>query len=118
MLHRKVLAAIRKFRTAAAGAGTGNFIWQPGLAAGQPSTLLEYPILESEFMPDSYTGSSGDPMALFGDFSWYWIIDRTDLMVLRLNELYAANDQIGVLLRRRTDGAPVMAEAFIRLNRK
>ncbi len=118
MLHRKVIAALRKFRTNVGGAGTGGFIWQPSLVAGQPDMIMGYPVMESEFMPDSYAGASGDPMALFGDFSWYWIIDRTDLMVLRLNELYAANDQIGVLLRRRTDGAPVMAEAFIRLNRK
>lgn len=118
MLHRKVIAALRKFRTNIGGAGTGGFIWQPGLVAGQPDMIMGYPVMESEFMPDPYVGAAGDPMALFGDFSWYWIIDRTDLMVLRLNELYAANDQIGVLLRRRTDGAPVMAEAFIRLNRQ
>jgi HK97 family phage major capsid protein len=121
MIHRKVLNAIRKFRTAAAGAGTGNFIWQPGLIAGQPDMILGYPVMESEFMPDPYsapTNVAGTPMALFGDFSWYWIIDRTDLMVLRLNELYAGNDQIGVLLRRRTDAAPVVAEAFMMLERQ
>ncbi|MGA9722723.1 MAG: phage major capsid protein [Candidatus Binatus sp.] len=120
MLHRKVLSAIRQFRTAVGGAGTGQFLFQPALVAGQPDMLLGYPILESEFMPSPYDAPNnvaGTPLALFGDFSWYWIIDRTDLMVLRLNELYAGNDQIGVLLRRRTDGAPVLAEPFTTLTR-
>jgi HK97 family phage major capsid protein len=120
MLHRNVIRKIRKFRTAAAGAGTGDFIWQAGLQAGQPATLLGYQVIESEFFPDatSNTAAAGDPMALFGDFKWYWIIDRTDWSLQRLNERYADSDQVGVKLRKRTDGAPVMAEAFIRLNRQ
>lgn len=119
MMHRNVIRKIRKFRSAAAGAGTGDFIWQAGLQAGQPDMLLGYPVIESEFFPDATTnGSAGDPMAMFGDFKWYWIVDRNDWSLQRLNERYADTDQVGVKLRKRTDGAPVMAEAFIRLNRQ
>lgn len=39
---------------------------------------------------------------LFGDFSYYWIADREYRSFERLNELYAANGQIGFLVQHRS----------------
>lgn len=58
----------------------GNYIWQPGIAAGQPSTLLGFPVHDNESMPA--IGSGATPIA-FGNWNRaYTIVDRT-LTVLR-----------------------------------
>jgi len=117
LLHRLVIQAVRLFRTNIGGAGTGSFMFQPSVQAGEPATLFGYPILESEFFTNPYAGAAGDAMMMFGDLSYYWIVDRIDMMLQRLNELYAANDQVGFRLRVRYDGAPVLAEPFLFLTR-
>ena len=47
----------------------------------------------------------------FGDFSYYWIADRQGRSFKRLNELYAANGQVGFLGSQRVDGKLVLSEA-------
>ncbi|MCA1748680.1 MAG: phage major capsid protein, partial [Sphingomonadales bacterium] len=47
VMNSATLSAIRKFKT-----DDGAFLWQPGLMAGQPDTLLGYPITEADDMPD------------------------------------------------------------------
>ncbi len=84
LMHRLVVQAVRLFRTNIGGAGTGSFLFQPSFQAGEPPTLLGFPLLESEFMPNPYTGAAGTPMALFSNLKFYWIVDRIDLMVQRL----------------------------------
>lgn len=117
LMHRLVVQAVRLFRTDIGGAGTGMFMFQPSMQAGQPPTLFGYPLYESEFFTNPYAGSAGAPMMMFGDLKYYWIVDRIDLMIQRLNELYAANDQVGFRLRKRYDAAPVLADPFLFLTR-
>jgi HK97 family phage major capsid protein len=117
LMHRLVVQAVRLFRTNIGGAGTGTFIFQPSYQAGEPPTLLGFPLLESEFMPNPYTGAAGTPMALFANLKFYWVVDRIDLMVQRLNELYAGNDQVGFRMRKSYDGAPILADPFQFLTR-
>lgn len=121
LMHRKVINAIRLIRTNIGGAGTGQFMFQPSMQAGQPPTLDGYSLLESEFMPDCYSGAlaqANTSMAMFGNLKFYWIIDRIDLMVRRLNELYAGSNQVGFMLRKRYDAAPILADPFVFLKRK
>lgn len=80
---------------------TGQFIWQPGLTAGAPDTLLGKPVYADPDMPAATTGLVS---VLFGDFSYYWIRDVNGVAFQRLNELYAANGQIGFRAYHRTDG--------------
>ena len=47
----------------------------------------------------------------FGDFSYYWIADRQGRSFKRLNELYAANGQVGFLASQRVDGKMILPEA-------
>ncbi|MGZ9812663.1 phage major capsid protein, partial [Pseudoroseicyclus sp. H15] len=75
-MNRTTMGAIRKLRDA-----DGRQLWQPSTAAGQPSTLLNYPVTELPGMPDIAAGAL--PIA-FGDFRrGYLIVDRTGVRVLR-----------------------------------
>jgi len=70
------LARIRKMKTA-----EGQFLWTPGLVAGQPDTLLGYPVVEAGDMPD--IGSGTTPIA-FGNFrAGYLVAERGETAVLR-----------------------------------
>lgn len=116
LMHRSRVKMVRSLRDGSGGAGTGQLMWGPPLAAGSPQTLHGFPLMESEFL--AAPANTGDPHWIFGDWSNYWIVDRTAMQTQRLDELFAGNDQIGVLFRKRYDGAPVLKEAFYRLNRK
>jgi HK97 family phage major capsid protein len=106
-----------------AGAGTGNFLFQPGLRAGDPPTLIGFAALESEFFPDHIDGTggvsqtAGDPMVLFGDWRQYWIVERLGLEIRVLDQLYAETEQIGYRFRKRLDAAPVRLESWTTLDR-
>ena len=67
----------------------------------------------SEYVPNTFT--TGKYVGILGDFSFYWIVDALNLEVQRLDELYAATNQIGFIGRMETDGMPVLEEAFVRV---
>lgn len=114
MFHRTVVKAIRKLRSdSGAGAGTGDYLWQPPVQAGEPETLLGRPIVKDENAPSTLT--TGLYVGIIGDFSYYWIADVLQYEVQRLMELYAENNQIGYIGRKEADGMPVLAEAFARV---
>lgn len=59
----------------------GNYLWQPGLQLGQPSSLLSYGIAENEQFPDIVGG--GTPIG-FGNFKrCFTILDRIGVRMLR-----------------------------------
>lgn len=75
-LNRAALAIVRKLKD-----GQGNYLWQPSYVAGQPSTLMGYPVIEIPDMPN--VAANAVPI-LFGDFQrTYLIIDRIGTRVLR-----------------------------------
>lgn len=88
---------------------TNQYLWQPGLQAGQPDTLLGRPVLVSSSVPAATTGLKS---MVFGDLSYYTIADRSGVAVQRLNELYAANGQVGFRAFKRTEGKVTLAAAF------
>jgi HK97 family phage major capsid protein len=89
--------------------GDGQYMWQPGLVAGQPDRILGRPVIIS----DGATAPAANARSImFGDVSQYYIVDRLGMVMQRLNELYAANGQIGFKFMRRHDGKLVNAEAF------
>ncbi|WP_312247308.1 phage major capsid protein [Stutzerimonas nitrititolerans] len=70
------LAALRKLKDS-----EGNYLWRPGLEAGEPGVLLGYRYEEEESMPDIAADSI--PLA-FGDFKrGYTIADVKGIRVLR-----------------------------------
>ncbi len=95
MMNRRTVAALRKFKDA-----DGNYIWQPATQAGQPSTLMGYPLVEMEDMPDIGAGSYA---AAFGDFRrGYLIVDRQGVRVLR--DPYSAKPYVLFYTTKRVGG--------------
>lgn len=88
--------------------GNGQYLWQPGLLAGQPDTLLNQKVMTSNYMP---LPAAGNKAILYGDFSYYWLADREGRSIVRLNELYAKTDQVGFKVTQRVDGRLVLPEA-------
>lgn len=74
---KAVLSAIRKYKEAT----TNAYMWQPALAAGQPSSFAGFPMVEAEDMPA--VGAGTFPLA-FGDFKeGYLIADRVGMRITR-----------------------------------
>ena len=107
ILHRDAIKQVRKLKD-----GTGQYLWQPGLAGGIPNTILDHVYMSSEYAPNTFT--TGLYVALLGDFSFYWIADAMDLSIQRVVELYAEQDVTGFIARAEADGMPVLEEAFSR----
>lgn len=103
VLNDSTIKAVRKLKDS-----TGQYLWQPSLVAGTPDTLLGRPMKTSAYMP---VIAAGAKTIAFGDFSYYWIADRQGRSFKRLNELYAANGQVGFLGFQRVDGKLVLSEA-------
>lgn len=98
---------IRKLKTGLSGDLT--YLWQPGLAAGQPDTILGRPVV----VTGGATAPAADATSIcFVDLKKYYIGDRLGTTVQRLNELYAANGQVGFKFTRRNDGRLVDALAM------
>ena len=92
--------------------GEGQYIWQQSVVVGDPDRILGFPLNLSENAPSTFSGSGY--MAILGDYSQYWIADAYDIELQRLNELYAATNQVGFFIRMKVDGMPVKEEAFVR----
>ena len=76
VMNSTTMATVRKFKSA-----DGAFLWQPGIAEGQPNRLLGYPVIEAEDMPDVAAGAL--PIA-FGNFqAGYLIAERNQTTILR-----------------------------------
>ncbi len=87
----------------------GQYIWQPGLVAGAPDTIFGRPVIVSE----QATAAAPDAKSIiFGDLQYYTIADRAGMSVQKLNELYAANGQVGYKFTARNDAKVVLSAAF------
>jgi HK97 family phage major capsid protein len=108
MMNGTTLGLVRVMKDA-----QGNYIWQPGLQAGQPSTLLGRPVIEDPTMPD--VGANAEPIQ-FGDFSKaYRIYDRVGMSILRDPYTQATKGLVRFHARRRVGGGPVLTEALRKL---
>jgi HK97 family phage major capsid protein len=103
VMNASTLATIRKFKTA-----DGAFIWQAGLAAGQPDTLLGYPVIEAEDMPD--IGANSLSIA-FGNFkAGYLIAERSETTILR--DPFSNKPYVHFYATKRLGGAVSNSEAI------
>ena len=110
LVNDATIKAIRKLKD-----GQGQYLWQPSVQAGTPDTILNRPVISSQFMP---VAAAGVKTILFGDFKYYWIADRQGRTFKRLNELYAANGQVGFLASQRLDAKLILPEAIKVLQQK
>ena len=103
VMNSATAAAVRKFKTA-----DGAFMFQPSLAAGQPSTLLGYPLIEAEDMPDI---SANSLSIAFGNFkAGYVIAERNATQVLR--DPYTHKPYVHFYATKRIGGQVVNSEAI------
>ncbi|MDR3450742.1 MAG: phage major capsid protein [Alphaproteobacteria bacterium] len=104
IMPRAVSDMIRKFKENT----TQAYIWQPGLQAGQPATLLGFPVVLGEDMPSVATGSFS---VAFGSFKeGYTIVDRIGMQILR--DPYTGAPFVKFRCTKRTGGDVVNFEAI------
>lgn len=103
MVNKGLLGEIRGFKDT-----TGQYLWQPGLAAGQPSTLLGYPVAEAEDMPAKAANALG---VAFGNFrAGYCVVDRVGISTLR--DPFTNKPYVGFYTTKRVGGMLLDSEAI------
>lgn len=105
MTNKAVLASLRKIK---ADGATGDYLWQPSLQAGAPSTFLGYGVVEAEDMPA--VEANAFPVA-FGNFgTGYLIVDRMGVRTLR--DPYSNKPYVGFYTTKRVGGIVQNSEAI------
>jgi len=95
VMNRKTQALIRKFKDTG-----GAYLWQPPAQAGGRASLMTFPLVEAEDMPD--VGANSLSIA-FGDFRrGYLIVDRLGVRVLR--DPYSAKPYVLFYTTKRVGG--------------
>ncbi len=95
VMNRKTQSVIRKFKDSA-----GNYLWQPPVAAGGHATLMSFPVVDAEDMPDIAANAYA---VAFGDFGrGYLVIDRAGVRVLR--DPYTAKPYVLFYTTKRVGG--------------
>lgn len=103
LMNSLTVGAVRKVKDA-----NGQYIWQPSAQAGQPATLLGYPLYEDEGMPD--IAADALPIA-FGDWRrGYEILDIMGTRVLR--DPYTNKPYVGFYTTKRVGGGVINSEAI------
>jgi len=95
VMSRATQAAIRKLKTT-----TGEYLWQPPAVAGGEASLMNFPLVEAEDMPDIAAGAFS---IAFGDFRrGYLVVDRLGVRVLR--DPYSAKPYVLFYTTKRVGG--------------
>jgi HK97 family phage major capsid protein len=95
VMNRRTQAAVRKFKDT-----TGQYLWQPPAIAGGKASLMTFPVIEAEDMPDIAANSLS---IAFGDFGrGYLVVDRAGVSVLR--DPYTAKPYVLFYTTKRVGG--------------
>ena len=95
VMSRSTQAAVRKMKDT-----EGQYIWAPPSVPGTRATLLNFPVVEAEDMPEIGTDSLS---IAFGDFRrGYLIVDRQGLRILR--DPYSAKPYVLFYTTKRVGG--------------
>ncbi|WP_374115017.1 phage major capsid protein [Ancylobacter mangrovi] len=95
VMNRRSQAAVRKLKDE-----NGQYFWAPPTAAGQPPSLMNFPVHEAEEMPDIDENSVS---IAFGDFKrGYLVVDRAGVRVLR--DPYSAKPYVLFYTTKRVGG--------------
>ncbi|TFF20557.1 phage major capsid protein [Jiella endophytica] len=95
VMNRRSQAAVRKLKD-----NDGNYLWLPPASAGARATLMGFPLVEAEEMPDIATGNCA---IAFGDFArFYLVVDRQGVRVLR--DPYTAKPYVLFYTTKRVGG--------------
>lgn len=98
LIKDSTAASIRKFRE---GAGTGAYLWQPAVIAGQPDLLLSKPVLTD---PNVAATGLAAKSVLFGDLSAYAVRVVNGIKFERSDDYAFNTDEITFRASLRGDG--------------
>lgn len=102
-MNRSTQGAVRKLKDS-----DGSYLWSPGIAAGQPASLLGYPVAVFDDMADIATGSLS---IAFGNLRQaYQVVDRMGIRMLR--DPYTSKGQVLFYATKRTGGAMINGHAL------
>jgi len=102
IFNDSAIKEIRKLRDSSGGsAATGQFLWQPGLQAGEPDRLLGRPVYAAPAMPAIAASAK---VGGFGDFGGYFIRDVTPMRFTRSDDFKFDSDVVSFRITYRTDG--------------
>ena len=104
LMSEEALRTLHKVKSA-----QGRNVWEEDMTKEMPLKLLGKPVYTSDAMPDVAAGNC--PIA-FGDFSYFWIGDRGNRAIKRLNEIYSDRGMVGFRVTHRVDGRLVLPEAI------
>jgi HK97 family phage major capsid protein len=103
-MNRATTKTVRKLKDS-----DGAYLWSPGIAAGQPATLIGYPVASFEDMPDSTV--TGAKAIAVGDMrAAYQIVDRAGIRVLR--DPYTSKPYVKFYTTKRVGGDVINFEAI------
>lgn len=100
------MKAIRKLKD-----NNGNYIFAPALVNGERDKLLGRPIEVDPYLPVVGTGSEN--AIVLGDFSYYVIGDRSDIVVSKSTDHKFDYDAVALKVSKRFDAVRVVDEAFV-----
>ena len=98
MMNDSTALALRRLKD-----DNGNYLWNQA-----KDSILGKSVVICNEMPDADEGSK--PI-LFGDLSYYWIIDRKPVSIKPLWELFANKGQVGYIIQERLDAKLIRPEA-------
>ena len=87
VLNDTSMAELRKLATPT----DGGYLWRPGFAEGEPSTILGKPYVIDPNVEDSVTG---DRPVFFGDFSTFYLRDVNSVRVERSTDFAFSTDLV------------------------
>lgn len=96
MLADSTIKLLRKLKDS-----NNQYLWQPSVQAGTPSTLHNYPVIVNNDMP---AATAGLKALCFGNLSRYRLRMVNDMRMYRLTERYRETDQDGFVAFVRMDG--------------
>lgn len=95
LMNRRTQALIRKFKTS-----TGEYLWQPPAGSGENATIVNFPVVDAEEMPNIAADSFS---IAFGDFArGYLVVDRIGVRLLR--DPYSAKPYVLFYTTKRVGG--------------
>ena len=109
--NRLGITDLRKLRSdSGAGAGTGDFLWQPSNIVGVPATLAGFPISQAQELAADINVADAEGI-VFGNFSKaYTMVNRMGMTVLRDNLTQYPN--IAYKSKKRIGGGVTKGEAL------
>lgn len=115
MFHDSILRRIKRLTDS-----QGRLLWVPGMASGEPDTILGYNFTINQDMATDATAATATTIVnnasnqiIFGDMNHYIVRDVMDIQLRRLDERFADNAQVGFFTLSRHDGVTIVPSTAV-----